>query len=79
MEPTISRTITMSDLLRTARAKLIEVQDLEDAIELNERDLANLIARSQIQRRLIHLRAMELRDVLQTLQAFAESTPVVKQ
>jgi len=79
MTPILSKVITMSDLIDKALTKLIEVYALEEAMELNERDLSNVIVRSQIQRRLIHLRAIELQEVLHTLQAFAESAPTVKQ
>lgn len=77
--PVVSKEIRMSDLIRQVQVKLLEVRTLEEAMELTERDLANVIARSQIQRKLMHLRALELQEVIETLQAFADSEPAVKQ
>lgn len=77
--PVISKVIRMSDLVQQAQTKLLEVRILEEAMEITEHDLANIIARSQIQRKLMHIRALELQEVIETLQVFTDSEPTVTQ
>lgn len=75
--PSIVQEITLSDLLQQVQSKLLEHRLLEKMMETNEQDLANIIARSEAQRRLIRLRTEELKELIDSLQLFADSSPVV--
>lgn len=75
--PILMEEITLSEIIHQAQVKIAEHLLLADVLELNERDMQNIIERSIVQRKLITLRSTELKLIVDRLQAFADNNPII--
>lgn len=74
--------ITMSEVIGIFRSKLSEVGLLEESIGLNAKEIeavgtrcTAILSRMEIQRQLVHGRAVELQELLDLLESFTEEPP----
>ena len=65
-----TKEITISDVLQQIENKLVEVEYLEKSVQMNSDELSIVKRRLDAQRQFLHLRAEEMRRLMEMLQTF---------